>query len=200
MVNEARAIAHAARTVTNDDVCVVCGGRGHWSNTAGKKCLTMVIGNKIPREELEATQYPRGIKYPSLSRVGKYKKYDKSHDSKRVTQGRHKSPRRPIPKRPKSPKSPYRHGKPKSNGRKSQWGYKPSQATANEVQASSDSQSQSEESDDAGGETSRRVYQGTSLAIDYGSIMTPPPSPPAELINDESANGLGKEAASSFGQ
>ena len=28
-VNEARAIAHAARTVTNDDVCVVCGGRGH---------------------------------------------------------------------------------------------------------------------------------------------------------------------------
>ena len=27
-VNEARAIAHAARTVTNDDVCVVCGGRG----------------------------------------------------------------------------------------------------------------------------------------------------------------------------
>ena len=117
-----------------------------------------------------------------------------------MSQGRHKSPSWPIPKRPKSPKSPYRHRKPKSNGRKSQWGFRPNQATANEVQASSDSQSQSEESDDAGGETSRRVYQGTSLAIDYGSIMTPPPSPPAELINDESANGLGKETAFSFGQ
>ena len=87
-VNEARAIAHAARKVTFNDVCVVCGGRGHWSVTAGKKCLTTLLGNKIPKEELEATQYPNGIKYPSLSRIGKYKKYDRSHDSKRVGQGR----------------------------------------------------------------------------------------------------------------
>ena len=173
-VERARAIAAAARSITADDVCTVCGGRGHWSKSAGQTCLTALLGIKIPNEELQATKYPRGIKYPSMSRVGKYKKYDKPQDGKRVSERhRGKSPRRPIPRRPKSPQS-MRRSKPSGSPHRKKWGYKSKHASANEVQASSDSDESEDDSDDDT-ESAKHV---SSLAIDYGSIITPPPSPP----------------------
>ena len=37
----------------------------------GKKCLTVVLGNKVPLNELQETKYPRNIKFPSLGRSTK---------------------------------------------------------------------------------------------------------------------------------
>ena len=120
-----------------------------------------------------------------MSRVGKYKKYDKPQDGKRVSERhRGKSPRRPIPRRPKSPQS-MRRSKPSGSPHRKKWGYKSKHASANEVQASSDSDESEDDSDDDT-ESAKHV---SSLAIDYGSIITPPPSPPESGKGDFSFSG-----------
>ena len=49
-------------------ICVVCGGRGHASSVEGMDCLTKQLGITIPREELAATRYPKGLRFPNLSK------------------------------------------------------------------------------------------------------------------------------------
>ena len=65
--------------VTPSWICLVCGGRGHASNVDGMACLTKQLGISIPRDELEATRYPSGLKFPSIgNRGGKFKSGRKS--------------------------------------------------------------------------------------------------------------------------
>ena len=47
-------------------ICLVCGGRGHAASVDGVECLTKQLGISIPRQELAATKYPNGLKYPSI--------------------------------------------------------------------------------------------------------------------------------------
>ena len=97
---------------------------------------------------------------------------------------RGKSPRRPIPRRPKSPK-PMSKSRPSGSPHRKPWGRKAKLASANEAQASSDSEESEDDSDDDT-ESAKHV---SSLAIDYGSIITPPPSPPESGKGDFSFSG-----------
>ena len=45
----------------------MCGGRGHYCTVNGKKCLTLLLGNKIPIDELRQTKYPGNIKFPDFN-------------------------------------------------------------------------------------------------------------------------------------
>ena len=57
-----------ARSSVNDRmICIICGGRGHAGNVEGMDCLTKQLGISIPRDELAATKYPNGLKFPVLS-------------------------------------------------------------------------------------------------------------------------------------
>ena len=54
------------RKITIYDVCGICGGRGHYGTVNGKKCLTLLLGNKIPIDELKQTKYPNNIRFPNF--------------------------------------------------------------------------------------------------------------------------------------
>jgi hypothetical protein len=47
-------------------ICIYCGGRGHAGNVDGMECLTKQLNITIPRDELAATRYPNGLKFPVL--------------------------------------------------------------------------------------------------------------------------------------
>ena len=49
-------------------ICLICGGRGHAGSVDGMDCLTKQLGISIPRQELAATKYPNGLKYPNMPR------------------------------------------------------------------------------------------------------------------------------------
>ena len=49
-------------------ICLICGGCGHAGSVDGMDCLTKQLGISIPRQELAATKYPNGLKYPNMPR------------------------------------------------------------------------------------------------------------------------------------
>ena len=151
------------RKIGPDDICKLCGGRGHWSRVGGKQCLTAELGNKVPQHELAMTRYPNGLTYPLDSKV-------KESKSRRVEND---SPTR-RPKSPHASRRPHVKGKPKGKGK-----FKPKRSvrkveTTNEAPPS-DSES-SESSDDSSGEVGNLV---SLMAVHHGPIVTPPPSPPS---------------------
>ena len=67
-------------TITSTFICLVCGGRGHAASVDGVECLTKQLGISIPRQELAATKYPSGLKFPSTPSNG-----SKQRESPRYT-------------------------------------------------------------------------------------------------------------------
>jgi len=163
------AVSNASRKITSDDICTKCGGRGHWSIVAGKKCLTDILGNKIPHHELQQTKYPNGLVFPNLGKSTKPHARNASEGASASSSSsshfrrRPKSPRRPQPKpHTKNGKKPF---KPRARNLETE----NSAVTEPEVDPENDS-------DDSGDESSKIVQQ---LAFDYYNInITPPPSPP----------------------
>ena len=73
-VSEANVNEVSRSKVTPLWICLVCGGRGHASNVDGMTCLTKQLGINIPRDELEATRYPNGLRFPNVGKhSGKFK-------------------------------------------------------------------------------------------------------------------------------
>ena len=147
----------AAREITIDEICGICGGRGHFGKVAGKRCLTAVLGNKVPLEELLQTKYPRNLKFPNFNRGAKAKFSEQSNAASSPAQ-RPRSPRRPNPKGKFKSKHPTNR-----------------KAKAFETDNSIIEDSEPEDSDSSVEEAAKSVMH---FAIDYESIITPPPSPP----------------------
>jgi hypothetical protein len=61
-------------------ICIYCGGRGHAGNVDGMECLTKQLNITIPRDELAATRYPNGLKFPVLPNKKKYVKQTEETD------------------------------------------------------------------------------------------------------------------------
>ena len=61
-------------------ICIYCGGRGHAGNVDGMECLTKQLNITIPRDELAATRYPNGLKFPVLPNKKKYAKQTEETD------------------------------------------------------------------------------------------------------------------------
>ena len=76
-------------TITSTFICLVCGGRGHAASVDGVECLTKQLGISIPRQELAATKYPSGLKFPSIPNNG-----NKRRESARYTTRRNGDSRR----------------------------------------------------------------------------------------------------------
>ena len=72
--------AVARSNITAAFICLVCGGRGHAASVDGVECLTKQLGISIPRQELAATKYPNGLKFPSIPSNG-----SKQRESPRYT-------------------------------------------------------------------------------------------------------------------
>ena len=47
-------------------VCLACGGIGHFARSGANKCLTLVNGVNVPKEDLQNIQYPNGLEFPQL--------------------------------------------------------------------------------------------------------------------------------------
>ena len=94
----ADANAVSRNAITASFICLICGGRGHAGSVDGMDCLTKQLGISIPRQELAATKYPNGLKFPSLpNRKRESARYSKESEteSARYTQrnDRHSSSR-----------------------------------------------------------------------------------------------------------
>ena len=48
-------------------ICVCCGGIGHFARSGTNKCLTLINGVNVPKEDLQSIQYPNGLEPPQLS-------------------------------------------------------------------------------------------------------------------------------------
>ena len=144
----------ATRKIGPDDICGACGGRGHFSTVAGKKCLTIILGNKIPRDEMLQTKYPRNLKYPN------FKPNRGSASASASASSAHKGRVRSF--RPKSPKRPH-PGKNKGKGKVRV------AETANEAQSESSNHS---ESDDELIEESGNLV--ASMSVEYDKIDVHP--------------------------
>ena len=174
LTKAAKAFA-ASRSIGPDDICGKCGGRGHYSTVDGKQCLTVVLGNKIPLDELMQTKYPRSLKFPNFNKGPKQKFSKAAADSAQSSSRSSRSFAR-------SPRSPGQSRKPHLRNKKSQYRKYPNSKgkarvadTQNEV---SDDESQSSNASDDSAEMGKLV---SSLAINYSHIdVTPPPSPPSE--------------------
>ena len=57
----------ARERVTNQTVCIVCGGIGHAANVDGMYCLTTVLGHRVPPADLNRMTYPDGYTPPRRS-------------------------------------------------------------------------------------------------------------------------------------
>ena len=187
---EGALVAHSAngKRVGPDEICGTCGGRGHHSKVGNMKCLTIVLGNNIPKEELHQTKYPRGLKYPNFHRGAKAKfsaeEKAKIAEAEAILWAAGKKPRSSGPNM-KGMK--YRSMSPKRGKKKGQRPkFKPKARvveTSNDPDSADSEQSESSDETDDETEVNRLSKHTASLAIDYGAIMTPPPSPPA---SDES--------------
>ena len=166
------ALAIASRKIGPDDICGACGGRGHWSKVGGKSCLTIVLGNRVPKHELMQTKYPNGLSFPNLD--------SKSRDSKSAHRLESKgSSSRSYRPRSKSPRRPHPKGKGKFRSKFQPKRSAKSVETANTKESSEDEAESKSESSDSEGEAGKLV---ASMAIDYKHIITPPPSPPGSPI------------------
>lgn len=47
-------------------ICVCCGGIGHFARSGNNKCLTLLNGVNVPKEDLQNIQYPNGLEPPKL--------------------------------------------------------------------------------------------------------------------------------------
>ena len=47
-------------------VCLACGGIGHFARSGANKCLTLINGVVVPKEDLQEIQYPNGLEFPQL--------------------------------------------------------------------------------------------------------------------------------------
>ena len=165
-----------SRPIGPDDVCGACGGRGHFAVSNGKKCLTIVLGNTIPKDELMQTIYPRNLKYPDFSRGPKSKFQRKDSASASTSSINERRKPSNSPKSPKGKKPFVAKGKGKGKARVADSNNEPFNEV-HEDEASSESEaSESEE-----------VKMINSLAVDYGHIVvTPPPSPPYDTPSSPS--------------
>ena len=86
---EGALVAHSTKSgkrIGPDEICAACGGLGHHSKIGNQKCLTVVLGNMIPKEDLHEIKYPRGLKYPNFHRGAKEKFMEKDRDEKQKHQ------------------------------------------------------------------------------------------------------------------
>lgn len=157
------------RKIGPDDICGICGGRGHFGTIPGtnKKCLTLELGNKIPKDELMQTKYPRNLKFPNFNKGAKTKFAESSADAAKTN----------LRRQARSP------------GRKGKQPYKPKKRfdkrNANTADADAESVSSAASSTDSDND---EVNKMTSLALNYDHIVvTPPPSPPHTDDDDDGA-------------
>ena len=47
-------------------VCLACGGIGHFARSGANKCLTLINGVNVPKEDLQSIQYPNGLEFPRV--------------------------------------------------------------------------------------------------------------------------------------
>ena len=47
-------------------VCLACGGIGHFARSGANKCLTLINGVTVPKEDLQEIQYPNGLEFPQI--------------------------------------------------------------------------------------------------------------------------------------
>ena len=62
--------AHQVRRMNADQlmriICVCCGGIGHFARSGTNKCLTLLNGVNVPKEDLQNIRYPNGLEPPNL--------------------------------------------------------------------------------------------------------------------------------------
>ena len=159
--------AKPKRKVGIDDVCGACGGRGHWVTVNGKKCLTVVLGNKVPLQELQETKYPRNIKFPTLGRGTKdrLRGASSSAEASAITSRPKHKPTARSHSPGRSPRKPHFQKK------------RPFKGKAKVIDSNEPPQTDaSEESEESDSESGNLVH---SLAVNFDHLtVTPPPSPP----------------------
>jgi hypothetical protein len=48
-------------------ICMCCGGIGHFARSGKNKCLTLLNGVNVPKEDLLKVKYPNGLEPPQMS-------------------------------------------------------------------------------------------------------------------------------------
>ena len=84
----------ARERVTNQTVCIVCGGIGHAANVDGMYCLTTVLGHRVPPADLNRMTYPDGYTPPRRSNPNPRFSNSRSHTQQNDPRRRsHSNPR-----------------------------------------------------------------------------------------------------------